>query len=233
MPELDVSVVLPARNEERLVRAALVSIAHQTWPLDRLEAIVVANGCSDQTAEAVRAFSAEQTGLAVTLVEDPEPGVARAKNLGAARAGGRLLLFLDADSRMKPDLAEAIVRRAGAGEQAGSIRMIADTSDALDRAFFRLIEFGKRLFAIRANMLYCTRETFERLGGFDARLQQAEDREFLVRLQRAGIAVGHVSESWIATSPRRLHALPLRLGIVATLGRWALGHAGIGRDWPY
>lgn len=233
MPELDLSIVMPARDEERLVVAALLSIANQTWPLERLEAIVVANACRDRTSDVVRQFMADHPELAVTLLEDERPGVARAKNLGAAHARGRLLLFLDADSRMKADLASVVLQRAEAGERAGSIRMIADTVDPLDRAFFRLIEFGKRLFAIRANMLYCARRDFEQSGGFDARLQQAEDREFLVRLQRAGIRVGHVRESWIATSPRRLHSLPLRLGIAATLGRWALGHAGIGRDWPY
>lgn len=70
-------------------------------------------------------------------------------------------------------------------------------------------------------------------GGFDERLRQAEDRDLLVRLQRRGVVVGHVGETWIATSPRRLHALPLRLGIVSTLGRCALGHAGIARRWRY
>lgn len=233
MAEIDLSVVVPARNEEQLIRAALMSIERQTYPLERLEAIVVANDCSDHTADVVREFIQRGSDLAVTLVEDPRPGVARAKNLGAARARGRLFLFLDADSRMKPDLAAVVVRRAHGGERAASIRMIADASDPLDRAFFRLIEFGKRLFVIRANMLCCTRDDFERQGGFDPRLQQAEDREFLVRLLRSGVPVAHIRESWIATSPRRLHALPLRLGVVSTLGRWALGHAGIGRDWPY
>ena len=77
------------------------------------------------------------------------------------------------------------------------------------------------------------RELFLDAGGFNETLKQAEDRDLLVRLQRRGIAVGHVSETWIATSPRRLHALPFRLAILTTFWRWTLGQAGIGRRWPY
>jgi len=35
------------------------------------------------------------------------------------------------------------------------------------------------------------------------------------------------------TSTRRLHRGPLRLGMFRMLGRWVLGHVGIGRHWPY
>ena len=228
-----VSVVIPARNEAGWVAIPLSSVAAQTLPLDALEAVLVDNGSSDGTAEAARAFAATHPALAVTVITDAAPGVARARNLGARAARGRLLVFLDADSRMAPNLAERVACRAGTGYPAGSIRLIADGGDRVDAGFFRLLEFGKRLFGIRAQMFYCERALFLRQGGFDEGLQVAEDREFLVQLMRSGIPVCHLTESWIATSPRRLHALPLHLGAVATLGRWALAHAGIGRRWRY
>jgi glycosyltransferase involved in cell wall biosynthesis len=228
----DISVVIPARDEEAFVATALASLETQRLPLEQLEAMVVANGCADRTADAVRTFAAQHPDLRLRLVELPTASVSAAKNRGAAEARGHLLLFLDADSRVAPDLLSTIWARATAGERAASIRLVGDTADALDRAFFRLIEL-KTLFGIRANMLYCERELFLDVGGFDETLHQAEDRDLLVRLQRRGIAVGHVSETWIATSPRRLHALPFRLAILTTFWRWTLGQAGIGRRWPY
>ena len=45
--------------------------------------------------------------------------------------------------------------------------------------------------------------------------------------------VGHLADAWIATSPRRLHRGPLRIGMLTMFGRWALGNFGIGRRWPY
>jgi glycosyltransferase involved in cell wall biosynthesis len=229
----DVSVVIPARNEERYIRAALASVAAQTWPVALLEAVVVDNGSTDGTRGVVQDFMAGAPHLAVQLLDEPAHGVARAKNRGASVARGRWLLFLDADSLMAPDLVERVVARGRRGYRAGSIRVVADAQDVLDRAFFGLLEFGKVLFGLRAQMLYCERELFLQCGGFDEHLQLAEDLEFLARLVRAGASVCHVTESWIATSPRRLHTLPCRLGMPAMLVRWALAKWGLGRRWRY
>lgn len=231
-PRFDLSVVIPARNEEDYVSCALASVAVQTWPVGRLEAVVVDNGSVDETAGAVKRFAAEHPELAVVLATELRPGTARARNVGARSARGRYLLFLDADSRMAPDLARIVLTAAGT-RGAGSIRIIADGDDRLDRAFFDLLEFGKVLFRIRAQMFYCERELFLAHGGFNEELIVAEDKEFLKRLQRAGVDVCHLSSSWIATSTRRLHSGPLRLGLVATFSRWAAAQAGIGRRWRY
>src|SRR5690348_15685687 len=141
----EVSVVIPARNEERYIQAALASIAAQTWPSALLEAVVVDNGSTDATRGIVQAFMATAPHLAVQLVDEPSRGVARAKNRGASVARGRWLLFLDADSRMASHLVERVVARGRGGYPAGSIRVVADSQDVLDRAFFGLIEFGKAL----------------------------------------------------------------------------------------
>jgi glycosyltransferase involved in cell wall biosynthesis len=227
------SVVLPAHNEARLVGSALRSIAEQTFGRVQVEAIVVNNGSTDGTGAAVKVAEAELPGLAVRALHDPTRGIARAKNLGARDARGRYLVFLDADSRMTRGLLARIAARAAEGERGASIRVVADSRDTLDRAFFGLMDWGKRLFGIRANMFWMERGLFERLGGFDERLNQAEDLELLTRARHAGVVIGHIAHEQIATSPRRLHRGPLRLGMLAMFARWALGNFGIGRRWPY
>lgn len=228
-----VSVILPAHNEVLLIGASLRSIADQSLSAGQVEAIVVTNGSSDGTEAAVDAVREELPDLAVTLLSDPTRGIARAKNLGARHANGQYLVFLDADSRMSPNLLPRVLERARAGERAASIRIFADSRDTLDRAFFGLMEWGKRLFGIRANMSWLERDLFEQLGGFDETLHQAEDLDLLVRARRVGVTVGHLSNAWIATSPRRLHRGPLRIGMLTMFGRWALGNFRIGRRWPY
>jgi glycosyltransferase involved in cell wall biosynthesis len=231
--EPTLSVVIPALNEERFIASALASVAAQTWPLGLLEALVVDNGSTDGTVAAVEAFRVAEPRLAVRLVSHPRRGCAAAKNRGAQLARGRYLIFLDADSRMAPDLARCVAARAQSGCRVGCIRVVADSQDRLDRAFFEMIEFGKNLFKIRAQMFYCERELFSWAGAFDETLQLAEDREFLVRLQRAGVEVCHLRESEIATSPRRLRTLPFRLAMLTMLVRWALADHGVGRRWNY
>jgi glycosyltransferase involved in cell wall biosynthesis len=233
MTEPLVSLVIPARNEAGSVARALASVAAQDWPLHGLEAVVVDNGSSDGTSQAVEEFARANPELAVRLVHEPVRGRGRAKNAGARAAAGTWLVFLDADSVASPGLVRAVLTRAKAGYPAGSIRVVADSRDLLDRGFFALLEFGKQLFGIRAQMFYCRRDLFLELGGFREDLEIAEDLEFLRRVQGAGVPTCHVTEAHIATSPRRLRALPLRLGMLVTFCRWALAHVGIGRRWPY
>jgi glycosyltransferase involved in cell wall biosynthesis len=236
MAEPPVSVILPARNEERLLPAALRSVREQTLDQRLIEAIVVSNGSTDATVEVARReaeAAMAEGGPIIEVMSDVTPGIARAKNLGAGRARGRLLVFMDADSRMSPGLLAAVQQRAKGGERAASIRIVADGDDPIDHAFFWVIENGKRLVRIRANMFWCERGLFEELGGFDESLHHAEDLDFLVRARRAGVRVGHIRGEWIATSTRRLHRGPLRAGMFTMFGRWLLGHLGIGRRWPY
>ena len=232
----DFSVILPAKNEAKLLPAALASIAAQTYPADRIEAVVASNGSSDGTAKLAEAIGAELAasgGPAVRVVHSDVPGISLAKNLGASAATGRWLVFMDADSRMSPNLLAAVAARAEAGELAASIRIVADGSDPIDHAFFWVIENGKRLVRTRANMFWCERELFLRLGGFDEQLHHAEDLDLMQRARRSGVRVGHIHTEWIATSTRRLRRRPFRLGMFTMFGRWALGRVGIGRRWPY
>ena len=226
-----VSFVIPARNEAATVVNVLESVRQQTAP-GPLEAVVVVNGSQDTTADVVRSFRSGDD-LHVQLIVDGVAGVARARNRGAVAARGELLVFLDADSLAAPDLVSCVLRRAGDGWRAGCIRLVPAGGDLLDRAYFGLMEFGKRQFAIRANMFYCRRDLYLTSGGMDESLHLAEDLEFLSRVQAQGNAVAYVGETTIATSPRRLHARPLRLGMVEMFTRWSLARWGIGRRWQY
>lgn len=229
----DLSVVIPARNEERYIGRALASVANQTIPLDRLEVVAVANGCTDRTAEVVRTFAAGHPDLAVRLIEVEQAGVAAAKNVGARTARGGTLLFLDSDSSMPPTLAARIIGMRRRGVRAASVRITADSRDVLDNMWYWTVEIGKHVLRVRANMSFCERDVFLAAGGFNPELRFAEDLDFLQRLARSGVRVEHVVRPPIATSPRRLHRGPLRLGGPQTLVRWLLVRWGIGRDWKY
>lgn len=225
------SFVIPARNEAATIVKVLESVGQQT-AAGSLEAVVVVNGSQDTTAETVRSFAAGSE-LPVQLLVDPVPGVARARNRGAVAAAGDVLVFLDADSYAAPDLASCVLKRVTEGWPAGCIRLVPEGGDVLDRAYFGLMEFGKRQFSIRANMFYCRRDLYLSSGGMDETLHLAEDLEYLSRVQALGNPVAYVGETSIATSPRRLHARPLRLGMVEMFTRWSLARWGIGRRWQY
>jgi cellulose synthase/poly-beta-1,6-N-acetylglucosamine synthase-like glycosyltransferase len=85
-----ISIVVAARNEAGRLPARLRNLLEIPYP-GRREILVVSDGSTDGTADAVRAF-----GDAVHLVLVPAGGKPQALNAGVARATGEILVFADA-----------------------------------------------------------------------------------------------------------------------------------------
>ena len=101
-----VSVIIPVRNGERLVRRTLVSALAQTY--DPIEVVVVDDGSTDRTATLVEAVAARDSR--VRLFRTHKAGVAAARNLAISQARGKLIAPLDADDLWHP---EKIARQVG------------------------------------------------------------------------------------------------------------------------
>lgn len=98
------SVVIPARNEADAIPGLLRSLRAQT--IAPQEIIVVDDQSEDETAAVVRA----EGGVVVQAGERPEGWLGKpwASRRGAQAAGGRYLLFLDADVTLQPDALEQL-----------------------------------------------------------------------------------------------------------------------------
>jgi glycosyltransferase involved in cell wall biosynthesis len=105
-----VSVIVPARNEEKKLREALRSLLRQDY--QELEFIILNDRSTDQTGAILAEMSAANTQLRVMNVTELPPGWLGknyASYQGAAAATGELLLFTDADVVMEPStLARAV-----------------------------------------------------------------------------------------------------------------------------
>lgn len=88
---MTVSVIIPVFNEERNLTKCLLTINAQTKR--PMEIIVVDDGSTDRSCEVVSRFASKKT----ILVKQDHLGVAVARNSGAARAKGGILVFVDAD----------------------------------------------------------------------------------------------------------------------------------------
>lgn len=100
-----VSIVSPARNEERGIRAAVSSFCRQDYP--RLEVIVVDDRSTDATPRILEELKGEFPNLRVIRGEDPPEGwlgKPNALETGRKAAKGDWILFVDADVVYKPDV---------------------------------------------------------------------------------------------------------------------------------
>jgi glycosyltransferase involved in cell wall biosynthesis len=98
--DMKVSVVIPAFNAELTVHRALQSVLSQSAPI--YEIIVVDDGSADRTISVAESF-----GDRVTIVAQENAGPSAARNLGANKATGGLLAFLDADDVWHPEKIKA------------------------------------------------------------------------------------------------------------------------------
>lgn len=109
-----VAVIVPAHNESALVAATLADIKAQIRPGDRI--IVVADNCTDDTAEIARDVGAE-----VLIRDDPDrrgKGYALQFALDSLRAAPpAIVAFLDADCRLEPDAFQKITDTAASAGQ--------------------------------------------------------------------------------------------------------------------
>ena len=97
------SIVMPAYNAERYIRASLESAASQTLPPH--EIIVVDDGSNDETSKLVVQWS-NDSSVPLRLVRKDNGGAASARNLGIKEASGEWICFLDSDDLYEPNALE-------------------------------------------------------------------------------------------------------------------------------
>ena len=150
---------------------------------------------------------------------------ARARNLAAARAQGKLLIFLDDDiqlghEHLLAEMVEALRTIDASSAVAVGWRLPSDATpfqrrqmkDSFDKP---MASGGERLVAIPwygigASCFVIRRRTFEVLGGFDEQLVSGEDPEFWYRLSLAGGRPYLLSGRWIYHYPPRTIAALIR-----------------------
>lgn len=93
------SVLIPAHNEEAYLPACLEALLASDMGAGEMEVLVIANGCTDGTAQVARAFQAEadKRGWRLEVLELAQGSKIAAWNAGEAAAKGELLAYLDAD----------------------------------------------------------------------------------------------------------------------------------------
>lgn len=129
VPQTSVTVIIPARNEERSIGACIRSILLQDYPQHLLEIIVIDDHSEDNTSGVVKSFAQENVRV-VSLKEHIDDNKARAFKKLAIETGisistGNLIVTTDADCTACPGWLRHIVRcyEAGAVLIAGPVCM--------------------------------------------------------------------------------------------------------------
>jgi glycosyltransferase involved in cell wall biosynthesis len=136
-----VSIVIPAYNEERHLRACLDAIAAQTSPV--LEAIVVDNNSTDETAAIARGYPF------VRIVQEKQQGIVYARTAGFNAARGAVIARIDADIILPKNWVEYIQHFYSVAENRGNIW--TGCGYFYNMRFPRMVTWWYEFFAFRVN----------------------------------------------------------------------------------
>lgn len=192
-----VSIVIPARNEERYIRACLQAVLAQTYPPTLMEVIVVDGMSEDRTREIVQDVA--QQDSRVRLLTSPRRYTPFSMNIGVAAATADVLVRIDAHSAVGQDHVRrcvAYLLESGADHIGGLMRAQGRTYGAKAIALAMSSPFGvgtARFRYTRQERDIDTvpfgayrREILMRLGGFDERFIIGQDSELDYRITRNG-----------------------------------------------
>ena len=169
------SIVVPAFNEEKLLGACLESVkaAVRACASDGLETelIVCDNNSTDATPRIAE-------GAGAKVVFERVNQISRARNAGAWAASGDWLLFVDADSRLKPASLRDMLAAARGGKVVGGGSLIC--FDSVPTLLGRWMVFKwnciSRFFKLAAgSFVFCRADAFKDVRGFSEEVFAAEE----------------------------------------------------------
>lgn len=226
----EIQVVIPAYNAAADIGACLVALRRAGFdgPGD---VVVVDDGSADRTAEIARAAGAH-------VLETPEnAGAAAARNLGARHCTAPIILFVDSDVVVAPDVRKRVI----AAFQSRGTDAVFGAYDANPAApglvsqYRNLLHRHVHLAGPDAPRTFWTglgavrRAAYNAVGGFDPGQRMMEDVEFGLRLTEAGHTIrldphlnGQHRKHWTLGAMIRMDLLNRAIPWTRLLGRHGL-----------
>lgn len=187
----ELSVIIPARDEEHNLPLLLESLAAQS--IRPREIIVVDDGSADRTAEIARAGGA--TVIASQPLPDGWRGKTWACHQGAEHAVGGLLCFVDADTTFESGgLARMLSCYEGGAFSAGPWHAVREAYENLSLFFNLNMVAGTVPDGLFGQMLLVDRESYRRVGGHESvRSRVLENFRLAEHFRDLGIPVRSVA----------------------------------------
>src|SRR5215813_11280249 len=194
-----VSIVMPIRNEEGYVAAALQSLVDQNFPASAIEIIVVDGRSSDRTRDIVQEFARKYPSA--RLLDNPAGIVPTAMNIGIRAARGDVIIRADGHNVYPQDYAANCAKyleQTGADNVGGPILTVAADGTFGARLVAAILSspFGvgnSKFRTSREEGFVDTvpfgafrREVFDRVGMYNEKLVRNQDNDLNARIRTAG-----------------------------------------------
>ena len=192
------SVVLPVKNEGKVVGRILKTLSHLNYPADKLEIVVVEDGSTDDTFEVCSEFACQHANIKV-LQKSSSSGKPSALNYGLEHSSGDIVAIFDADNVPDDD---ALLKAAGyfADPAVAAVQGRTLSINSRENMLTQFISYedtvwceaylrGKDALGLFVHLKgtgqFVRRSVLERLGGFNEGFL-SEDMELSAHLTERG-----------------------------------------------
>jgi len=177
-----VSVIIPTKNSEKNIAKCLESVKNQNYP--NIEVLIVDGLSTDKTKNIAKRYGAK--------IIESDAKRSQARNIGAKRAKGEFLLFVDSDMELNLDVIDQCVKKTEKGYDGIIIPEVS-----VGEGFWAKCKALEKLCYIGDDIIeaarFFKREAFEAVNGYDEELEAGEDWDLTQRIKKAGFKVGRIS----------------------------------------
>jgi glycosyltransferase involved in cell wall biosynthesis len=188
-----VSIVLPVYNSSKELASTMVELEKQSYT--NREITIVDDGSTDDTWEIAKSLGGGRSD--VHIVHTDHKGASHARNTGVNESKGEVVFFAESDCIYDTMYLNRAVDALDGHPEAGAVcltgaplmiksTLATECIDVENKVQHRLLAEG------RIKPFYAwvyRRDVLLKLGGFDERLFQAEDKDLFKRLETAGYKV--------------------------------------------
>ena len=194
-----ISVIVPAKNEEKVINRLLESLLNVEYPKDRLEILVVEDGSSDDTGQICLQYASRWPSLIRYFHRPTSTGKPAALNFALQHVRGEIVGVLDADNVPDKDLLQRVAERfedprvvaaQGLTQSINAqVNMLTKVVSLEEAVWFKVLLNGRdRLdlfIPFTGSCQFVRAEALRKFGGWDES-SLAEDVELAARLVERG-----------------------------------------------
>ena len=183
-----ISVVIPMYNAENTILTALNSIKNQTYKCN-YQIIIVNDGSKDASKTIVENYIIRNPQMNITLVDQANGGVSKARNEGLRRAKGGYIALLDSDDEWLP---KKIEKQMSIFEKNSDIDLLGTNRNNEHFKFFLGFKFNYltkisskllllKTFLVTPSVIF-KKKILDNTGFFDEQQKFAEEGDYWIRI---------------------------------------------------
>lgn len=200
---MKISVVIPAFNEEKYLGKTLKSVKEADLPGHELEILVIDASSTDKTVEVAKSYDAK-------VLTELHKGIGFARQHGLMHATGEIVAYTDADTLVRRDWLvkylnaftdPKVVCAYGTYRVTDGKFPYYQTTNFLQPKVVSLYyKFG--IYFAGGQNIAARRDAAIDAGGFDEKLEQMEDADFVTRMSKVG-KIALLKDNIVYSSGRR------------------------------